>query len=267
VSEALVAKWLDDRSCLTAEEAAELERVLSTDADLARRVKDQLAVDELVSRRLAVDRSNFEAQVAQRIAAGDGGAFTQSTLAAAKRTRRWRLRWPEAAAAGLLIAGLLFLLLRREAIVPGGTPAGSGRPGLRGEYFRNQSLKGEPTVRTDAKLDFAWRKGAGPMEGWIDVFSARWTAMLEPAETGRYTLRTRHDDGVRIWIDGKMIVDRWVGKYEVSGASSQVDLVAGKPVTLKVEYFNGGDIGVLQLFWTPPGKPEEIIPSARFRAP
>jgi hypothetical protein len=147
MSESLIAKWLDDRTSLTAEEAAELERVLSTDVDLARRVKDQLATDELLSRRLAVDRSNFEAQVAQRIAAGDGGAFTRSTLAAAIRTRRWRLRGPEAAAAGLLIAGLLFLLLRRDAVAPGGTPAGSARPGLRGEYFRNQHLKGEPTVR------------------------------------------------------------------------------------------------------------------------
>ena len=47
MSEALIAKWLDDRASLTAEEAAELERVLSTDADLARRVKDQLAGQEM----------------------------------------------------------------------------------------------------------------------------------------------------------------------------------------------------------------------------
>ena len=91
MSESLVAKWLDDRASLTAEEAAELEQVLASDPGVALRVKDQLATDELLSRRLSVDRANFEAQVAQRIAAGDGGAFTQSTLAAAKRVRRWRV--------------------------------------------------------------------------------------------------------------------------------------------------------------------------------
>ncbi|RPH49129.1 MAG: glycoside hydrolase family 2, partial [Planctomycetota bacterium] len=95
----------------------------------------------------------------------------------------------------------------------------------------------------------------------------RWTGTLEVPASGRYTFRTRNDDGVRMWIDGKVVIDHWKGEYVVSERRGEIDLVAGKPVTFKVEYFNGGDIGVLQLFWTSPGRPEEIIPASRFRSP
>src|SRR5581483_9304971 len=110
------------------EEAEELARLLSADPDLAQRVKDQLLTDELLSRRLAVDRRNFDNQVAQRIVGpGSEGRFLRSTLDAVRGGPRpaasWRSRLPEAAAAAVLIAGL-FLILRREPPAPaGGTPA------------------------------------------------------------------------------------------------------------------------------------------------
>ena len=53
MSDSLLAKWTDDRSSLTEEEAAELLARLESDPELARSAKDQLLADEWVSRRLA----------------------------------------------------------------------------------------------------------------------------------------------------------------------------------------------------------------------
>lgn len=265
MSEDLIAKWLDDRSSLSDDEAAELHRVLSTDAALARQVKDQLATDELVSRKLAVDRRNFENQVAQRIiGAGSDKSFLKSTLEAVrgKESRRfsWRARLPEAAAAVVLIAGL-FLLLRREAPIAGPTPAAASvKRGLRAQYYKGQALQGVAVDRIDATLDYSWRAGEPPIAATKDVYSVRWTGKLTPKFTERTTLLLRYDDGVRLWIDNKVVHDDWAGRYVIAAKKVAVDLSAGRPVDLKIEYFNGGDRGVMRMSWSSRSLSEEVIP-------
>jgi hypothetical protein len=265
VSEELVAKWLDDRASLSEEEALGLARVLNADPALAAQMKDQLAVAELLSRGKAVDRANFESQVAQRIAGG-GAAFTQSTLDAVDqrvRSERRRISWKEAVIAASLLIGLLVLLLRHEnppVVVPAAPAHGAG---LQGEYFRNQRLKNPAANRLDPKLDFTWRPGAGPFTGWNDEFSVRWTGKITPRYTGKYTFHTQSDDGVRVWIDGKPIINDWNGRPVVVDNRGEIELEAGKPVAIKVEYFNGGDIGVLRLYWSSASQPEEIVPSSQ----
>ena len=268
MSEPLIAKWLDDRAGLTEDEALELQRLISADPELARSAKEQLATDELLSRRLAIDRRNFESQVAQRIATSrTDGSFTQSTLEAVFRAEGRRSpprAWiPEAAAALLLVAGLMFVLIRKENAP---TPA-SSRPnplsGLRGEYFKDEHLQGPARSRIDEKVDFAWRKGAGPFEGWGDTFSVRWSGKIHPRYSERYTIRTDNDDGVRVWIDGKSVIDDWKGRPVVAENRGEVVLEAGKSYDLRVEYFNGGDIGVLRVYWSSASQKEEIVPGSQ----
>jgi len=268
VTEELIARWMDDRAGLSEEEAAELARVLSADPELVRQVKDQLATDELLSRRLAVDRRNFENQVAQRIVGADTDKlFLKSTLDAVRdeRGRRWswRARFPEAAAAAVLIAGL-FLMLRRDAPTPAETPAAPHpvHRGLRAQYYQGQELRGTPIERIDSTVDYAWSAGQAPIATAKDVYSVRWTGKLTPKFSERHTFHARYDDGVRIWIDGRLLLNDWTGRYVVIDRKFEVDLKAGQPVDLKIEYFNGGDRGVMQLSWTSPSQPEEIIPES-----
>jgi hypothetical protein len=275
VTEDLIARWMDDRASLSEEDAAELARALAADPELARTVKDQLATDELLSRRLAVDRRNFENQVVQRIVgAGRDGTFLQSTLDRVRGTggRRgaWRGRLPEAAAAAVLIAGL-FLILRREPPTPLATvmpaaPRGVER-GLRAQYYQGRELRGAAVDRIDATVDFAWVAGQPPIPAPRDVYSVRWTGKLTSGTSERYTLRARYDDGVRIWIDGKLCLEDWIGRYVIVDKRFDLDLVAGQPVDLRIEYFNGGDRGVMQLYWSSPRQAEEIIPESALSHP
>ncbi len=267
MSEDLIARWLDDRASLSDDEAAELERVLTADPALAQQVKDQLAIDELVSRRLAVDRRNFENQVVQRIVgAGSDKAFMQSTLhkveEVGRRRQAWKARLPEAAAAAVLVGALLFFLLRHEQTETHYLFFGSQGTGLRAEYYRDQFLKGVPVERNDAVVDFTWKKGGPPIATTRDVYSIRWTGKVMPAHTERYTFHTKNDDGVRVWVDGKLVIDDWKGRYSVGDNRGEIDLEGGRGYDLKIEYFNGGDLGVIRLFWSSPSQPEEIVPSS-----
>jgi len=78
----------------------------------------------------------------------------------------------------------------------------------RGEYFDNINLAGAPKVRNDKKVDFDWRNGS-PMKGIsADKFSARWTRRLD-FEGRTYRFNVRVDDGVRLWVDGQLLIDQW----------------------------------------------------------
>ncbi|HZY43785.1 MAG TPA: PA14 domain-containing protein, partial [Anaerolineae bacterium] len=79
----------------------------------------------------------------------------------------------------------------------------------RGEYYPNQTLTGAPAVvRNDKDVNFDWNVGSPFMFIPADYFSARWTrSLLFAAKTYRFTVRA--DDGVRLWIDGSLIIEEW----------------------------------------------------------
>lgn len=78
----------------------------------------------------------------------------------------------------------------------------------RGEYYNNVSLTGAPKVRNDKKIDFDWGYGS-PMKGInADNFAVRWTRRLD-FEAKTYRFHVRVDDGVRLWVDGQLLIDQW----------------------------------------------------------
>src|SRR6185503_9914902 len=102
--------------------------------------------------------------------------------------------------------------LAGEPVVP--VPASAltvdGTPGVKGEYFNNQELRGPAvSVRTDARIDFDWGRYHPTSELTGNNFSVRWTGKLTPPESGNYTLGFTADDGARLYIDGKLLVDAW----------------------------------------------------------
>ena len=90
-------------------------------------------------------------------------------------------------------------------------------------------------------------------------FSVRWTGYLEPQVGGKHNLILTSDDGIRLWIDGKQVIDQWA-----SGGGNkiaEVELEAGKRVVVRLEYFQGGGSARTQLKWTQPGGKPTIIPT------
>ncbi len=128
---------------------------------------------------------------------------------------------------------------------------------LRGEYFANRDLAGAPVlVRGEQKLDFVWT-GGSPGEGLgATNFSARFTGKLIPPTTGRYTIALRSDDGVRLYLDGELVISNWT-IHAPTTDRAEVRMVKGQPLDLRLEYYQAEGEAVLQLGW---GVQEEVDP-------
>ncbi|MHC4356847.1 MAG: PA14 domain-containing protein, partial [Planctomycetota bacterium] len=88
--------------------------------------------------------------------------------------------------------------------------------GLKGEYFSNRSLSGDPVLtRVDPQIDFDWGGGDVPGENSpdagiaVDEFSARWSGELEVDITDAYTFSIGANNGFRLFLDGQLIIDYW----------------------------------------------------------
>jgi len=145
------------------------------------------------------------------------------------------------------------------------TTAGSGG-GIRGDYFRGMDLRNLTLRRIDPQINFNWGDGEPDPSVGANNFSVRWTGELEAAFTEKYTFYTNTDDGARLWIDGKQLVNDWTdhGVEENSGA---IDLVAGHFYTIVMEYYENGGGAAAQLHWSSPRTPKQLIPQAAFSPP
>jgi beta-glucosidase len=151
-------------------------------------------------------------------------------------------------------------------------PAGGkpGEQGLKAEYFANQNLQGQPAlVRTDPTVDFFWADSGPGAPIPNDHFSARWTGTFTPAVSGEYLLGVTSDDGARLFLDGRKIIDSWKD-HAMESATAKVRLEAGRAYNIRAEmYENTGEAGMILGMQAPGAAPaadpqmEEAVDAAR----
>jgi hypothetical protein len=131
--------------------------------------------------------------------------------------------------------------------------------GLTGRYFAGITLSGTPRVRNDACVDFNWGGGFGDPNVGRDLFSVRWTGKVIPPSTGTYRFYATSDDGVRLWVDNVKLIDGWTdhGPTEYSGT---IRLTAATRYDIRMEYYERGGGATVQLSWSGPSSPRQIIP-------
>ena len=109
-------------------------------------------------------------------------------------------------------------------------------------YFDNQALTGTPvTERCETAVNYDWG-GGGPSGAGVgpDNFSVRWVATRLFATTGSYTFTATADDGIRVYLDGTLVIDQWRDQSATTYTASR-QVTAGSH-EVKVEYYeNGGD--------------------------
>jgi hypothetical protein len=120
--------------------------------------------------------------------------------------------------------------------------------GWRGEYYATPDLTGGAgMLRDDKAIDFDWGDGA-PRTGLpTDFFSARWTRSLYLAPAGYYRFTALTDDGIRLWVDDKQILDEW---HRTDSQTYYADayLTAGTHI-VKVEYYEHTGFARIRLTW------------------
>ena len=122
---------------------------------------------------------------------------------------------------------------------------------LQGDYFADPTLTRRVASRQDAAIEFDWGLGSPLLGVPADQFSVRWTGRLQAPETGEYELATVADDGVRLWLDGKLLIDDW-NQHAPEYHSGRIALEAGRWYALRLEYYDEILGASVKLRWTLP---------------
>ncbi|MFZ0826159.1 MAG: chitobiase/beta-hexosaminidase C-terminal domain-containing protein [Verrucomicrobiia bacterium] len=143
--------------------------------------------------------------------------------------------------------------------------------GLLGQYwtnttsvaFTNVSFNTLPTLtRTDAVVNFNWNTtGPDPKIGQTN-FTTRWTGSVQPQFNETYTFYATADDGVRLWVNGQMLVNAWVNQAPTTYTGT-IALKAQQLYNIRMDYFQGNGGAEAMLAWSSPSTPQTIIPQTQ----
>jgi len=137
--------------------------------------------------------------------------------------------------------------------------------GLFAQYFDNQDLTAPKLSRVDNAINFDWVYGSPDPLIAPDTFSVRWTGKVEPLYSESYTFYTVSDDGVRLWVNGQLVIDNWTDHSATENASAAVQLSAGQPVDIKMEFYENGGDAVAKLSWSSTRQAKQIIPATQLQ--
>jgi hypothetical protein len=144
------------------------------------------------------------------------------------------------------------------------------KPGLIGEYFQlGEGLDDFPTIAADKKPTLRkvdkvlnWEAVDGKFNDteMEDHFYVRWTGIVRVPKDGTYTFYTESDDGSRLWVNGKTVVENG-GLHAMEEKNGRIELKAGDH-EIKVDLFeNEGQVG-LKVSWETDGVAKQIIPAS-----
>jgi uncharacterized protein (DUF1800 family) len=153
-------------------------------------------------------------------------------------------------------------------IYPSATPIGTG---LTAQYFTNSSstytnpanFNPANLVKTqvDPTINFTWGTSSLPFTN-SGYYTVRWTGQVQPEYSELYTFDTVTDDGLRLWVNDQLIIDRW-GAQSGTERTGSILLQAGVRYDIQMDYLNLGGAAQAHLSWYSPSQSKQIIPNTR----
>jgi Protein of unknown function (DUF1800)/PA14 domain/CHRD domain len=150
-------------------------------------------------------------------------------------------------------------------IYPTATASGTG---LTGQYFTNSSATYSSSAnfnpanlkmtRVDPTVNFTWGSATTPILN-KGSYCVRWTGQVQPQYSETYYFDVNSDEGVKLWVNDQLIIDRWV----VQSARDSVGAIAmqgGVRYDIRLEYFNAGGSAGVHLSWYSSSQPKQVIP-------
>lgn len=123
------------------------------------------------------------------------------------------------------------------------------KPGLFGATWQDPEFESPDGDQVLKEVDHEW---TGGYRDW----SARWRGYIEGPFTGEVTFRAKADNGVKLEIDGQVVIDGWGRDKARSG---KISMVKGKKHRIVLSYFQDGDPSFLHLYWSWAGQAEAIV--------
>jgi hypothetical protein len=118
-----------------------------------------------------------------------------------------------------------------------------------GVYYNNATLSGVPVLtRLDQAIDFNWQLGSPATQVNADRFSVRWQGRWR-FESAGYRFYAVSDDGVRVWVDGALVLDQW-NDQPATLIQAEAEMRAGDHL-IKVEYYDAEGDAQVRVWWEP----------------
>ncbi len=114
-------------------------------------------------------------------------------------------------------------------------------------------------VRVDSTVDFSWNRNGPGHPIREDDFTAEWSGYLSAPLSGEYTFHASADDAVRVWVDGRLVVDTW--EEGADWASPTLRMVGGLRVPIRVEYREEKVQASVRLEWAADGGEPAVVPT------
>jgi len=132
--------------------------------------------------------------------------------------------------------------------------------GLRGDYYTGENFDKLVLTRIDPQVDFPWAGSSADDKVGASNFSVRWTGEVSAQFTETYSFYTITDDGIRVWVNSKLIIENWTNHGDTEDTGT-IDLVAGHDYSIEIEYFQAGSGSIAQLGWVSPHTEKQLIPA------
>jgi PA14 domain/K319L-like, PKD domain len=144
--------------------------------------------------------------------------------------------------------------------------AGGGGGGLIGRYYNNPAAGVYDSTlaltRTDSTVNFNWGTGSPGPGVQAENFNIEWTGTVLAPVSGQYRFSTTSDDGIRVWVNGRLMINNWTDHAPTTNTSRTINLTAGVRYSIRVQYYERGGGATIVLRWTPPGQASSVIPAA-----
>ncbi|WP_386815061.1 glycoside hydrolase family 31 protein [Lysobacter gummosus] len=131
------------------------------------------------------------------------------------------------------------------------------QPGLELEYYRGMEFEQLASRAVDLQAEHHWPDppldSVPPGLDGLQNFSARWRGQIIATEDGEHEIGVEGDDGFRVWLDDKLVVEDW----KESGArfaGGRVELRKGQAVRVRIDYFQKGGGRSMRLAWRTPSE-------------
>ena len=163
-----------------------------------------------------------------------------------------------------------------QVIAPEAYCDADGKPaGVKTSFYKGLEMNVKPAVvRTQKSISFKNSAGAAPDPdlGTDRRYAIRWEGWINPPVSGKYgfTLKASASPWVfkpiQFYINDAKVLEIKASQFQ-GEPCTEVELQAGKPIKVRVDYFNWSSAGSLQLMWSPPEanrlEPQQIIQRAK----